>query len=107
MHLPVVGPRKPGRSRTDAKPRTAPPRNVRFPFGGMIANWGCFVKSFRIDRTGSVYGNVDVHRGRYRDPLTSPHRLAAIAVVVYGTYKVLGNNIATLASGVDSALTNA
>jgi Flp pilus assembly pilin Flp len=33
--------------------------------------------------------------------------LAAIAVVVYGTYKVLGNNIATLASGVDSALTTA
>jgi Flp pilus assembly pilin Flp len=33
--------------------------------------------------------------------------LAAIAVVVYGTYKALGNNIATLASGVDSALTNA
>ncbi|HEY2447100.1 MAG TPA: hypothetical protein VGI20_15310 [Rhizomicrobium sp.] len=33
--------------------------------------------------------------------------LAAIAVVVYGTYKVLGNNIGTLASGIDSALTNA
>jgi Flp pilus assembly pilin Flp len=33
--------------------------------------------------------------------------LAAIAVVVYGTYKVLGNSIGTLASGVDSALTNA
>jgi Flp pilus assembly pilin Flp len=33
--------------------------------------------------------------------------LAAIAVVVYGTYRVLGNNIASLASGVDSALTNA
>ena len=33
--------------------------------------------------------------------------LAAIAVVVYGVYKALGNNIATLASGVDSALTNA
>src|SRR6266581_1582663 len=33
--------------------------------------------------------------------------LAAIAVVVYGTYKALGNNIATLASGVDSSLTNA
>jgi Flp pilus assembly pilin Flp len=33
--------------------------------------------------------------------------LAAIAVVVYGTYRALGNNIATLASGVDSALTNA
>jgi Flp pilus assembly pilin Flp len=33
--------------------------------------------------------------------------LAAIAVVVYGVYKALGNNIATLASGIDSALTNA
>jgi len=33
--------------------------------------------------------------------------LAAVAVAVYGTYRVLGNNIATLASGVDSALTSA
>jgi hypothetical protein len=33
--------------------------------------------------------------------------LAAIAVVVYGTYRVLGNNIGSLASGIDSALTNA
>jgi Flp pilus assembly pilin Flp len=33
--------------------------------------------------------------------------LAAIAVVVYGVYAVMGNNIATLASGVDSSLTNA
>src|SRR5215469_6456679 len=33
--------------------------------------------------------------------------LAAIAVVVYRTYKVLGNSIGSLASGVDSALTNA
>src|SRR6201998_2748766 len=33
--------------------------------------------------------------------------LAAIAVVGYGTSKALGNTIATLASGVDSALTNA
>ncbi len=33
--------------------------------------------------------------------------LAAIAVVVYGTYKALGNNIGSLAKGVDSALTNA
>ena len=33
--------------------------------------------------------------------------LAAIAIVVYGTYKVLGNNIGTLASGIDSALTTA
>jgi Flp pilus assembly pilin Flp len=33
--------------------------------------------------------------------------LAAIAVVVYGTYRVLGNNIRSLASGVDSALVNA
>jgi Flp pilus assembly pilin Flp len=33
--------------------------------------------------------------------------LAAIAVAVYGTYRVLGNNIGSLASGVDSTLTNA
>ena len=33
--------------------------------------------------------------------------LAAIAVVVYGTYRVLGNNITSLASGIDSALSNA
>jgi len=32
--------------------------------------------------------------------------LAAIAVVVYGVYRVLGNNVSTLASGVDSTLTN-
>jgi Flp pilus assembly pilin Flp len=54
---------------------------------------------------------------RVRESMVRKHRgqtmteyaliLAAIAVVVYGTYKVLGNNIATLASGVDSALTNA
>jgi Flp pilus assembly pilin Flp len=31
--------------------------------------------------------------------------LAAIAVVIYGTYRVLGNNIGPLANGVDSALT--
>jgi Flp pilus assembly pilin Flp len=33
--------------------------------------------------------------------------LAAIAVVVFGVYLVLGNNVSTLASGVDSTLTNA
>ena len=33
--------------------------------------------------------------------------LAAIAVVVYGVYRVLGNNIGSLASGVGSTLTNA
>jgi Flp pilus assembly pilin Flp len=33
--------------------------------------------------------------------------LAAIAIVVYGTYRVLGNNIGSLASGIDSTLTNA
>jgi Flp pilus assembly pilin Flp len=33
--------------------------------------------------------------------------LAAIAVVVYGTYQVLGNNIGSLASGVDSTLVTA
>jgi Flp pilus assembly pilin Flp len=33
--------------------------------------------------------------------------LAAIAVVVYGAYSLMGNNIGSLASGVDSSLTNA
>jgi Flp pilus assembly pilin Flp len=33
--------------------------------------------------------------------------LAAIAVVVYGVYRVMGNDIGSLASGIDSALTNA
>jgi Flp pilus assembly pilin Flp len=33
--------------------------------------------------------------------------LAAIAVVVYGVYAAMGNNIGSLASGVDSTLTNA
>jgi Flp pilus assembly pilin Flp len=33
--------------------------------------------------------------------------LAASAVVVYGTYTMLGNNIGSVASGVDSSLTNA
>ena len=35
-----------------------------------------------------------------------PLALAAIAMVVYGTYRVLSNNIGSLASGVDSTLTN-
>jgi Flp pilus assembly pilin Flp len=33
--------------------------------------------------------------------------LAAIAVVVFGIYRVLGNNVSSLASGVDSTLVNA
>ena len=33
--------------------------------------------------------------------------LGAIAIAVYGVYKVLGNSIGSLASGVDSTLTNA
>jgi Flp pilus assembly pilin Flp len=33
--------------------------------------------------------------------------LAAIAVVVYGVYAAMGNNIGSLASGIDSSLTNA
>lgn len=33
--------------------------------------------------------------------------LAAVAIVVYGTYKALGNSIGSFASGVDSVLTNA
>jgi Flp pilus assembly pilin Flp len=33
--------------------------------------------------------------------------LAAIAVVVYGAYAAMGNNIGSLGNGVDSSLTNA
>ena len=33
--------------------------------------------------------------------------LAAIAVVAYGAYAIMGNNIGSLASGIDSALTSA
>jgi Flp pilus assembly pilin Flp len=33
--------------------------------------------------------------------------VAAIAVVVYGTYKALGNGVNSAANGVDSSLTNA
>ncbi len=33
--------------------------------------------------------------------------LAAVAVAVYGVYRALGNNIGSLANGVDSTLTNA
>jgi Flp pilus assembly pilin Flp len=33
--------------------------------------------------------------------------LSAIAVAVFGIYRVLGNNVSSLASGVDSTLTNA
>ena len=33
--------------------------------------------------------------------------LAAVAVAVYGAYRALGNNIGSLANGVDSTLTNA
>jgi Flp pilus assembly pilin Flp len=33
--------------------------------------------------------------------------VTAIAVVVYGTYLPLGNNISSFASGADSVLTNA
>ncbi|MGZ6241469.1 MAG: Flp family type IVb pilin [Candidatus Binataceae bacterium] len=33
--------------------------------------------------------------------------VAAIAVVVYGTYVALGNSVSSFASGADSVLTNA
>ncbi len=33
--------------------------------------------------------------------------LAAIAVVVYGAYRAMGNSIGSLANGIDSALTSA
>ena len=33
--------------------------------------------------------------------------LAAVAVVAYGAYAIMGNSIGSLASGIDSALTSA
>jgi Flp pilus assembly pilin Flp len=33
--------------------------------------------------------------------------LASIAIVVFGTYRAMGNNVGSLAKGVDSTLTNA
>ena len=36
-----------------------------------IANWVCFVKLLRIDRTVSVYSDVGVHSDRCRDPLSN------------------------------------
>lgn len=33
--------------------------------------------------------------------------LAAIAVLAYGAYQAMGNNVGSLANGVDSDLTNA
>jgi Flp pilus assembly pilin Flp len=33
--------------------------------------------------------------------------LAAVAVAVYGTYAVMGNNIGSLANGIESALSTA
>ena len=49
---------------------------------GVIANWVCFVKSFRIDCTVTVYTDVDVYRGWCRDPLASPFNLEALQLVV-------------------------
>ena len=52
-------------------------------------------------------GNEEIPRMRGQTMTEYALILAAIAVVVYGTYRALGNNIGSLATGVDSALTNA
>ena len=53
--------------------------------------------------------NVFVSCGKANGQMMTEYALilAATAVVVYGVYAAMGNNIATLASGVDSTLTNA
>jgi len=48
-----------------------------------------------------------VHSARGQTMTEYALMLAAVAVAVYGAYKALANNIATLASGVDSTPTNA
>ena len=53
------------------------------------------------------YREIAVRQSRGQTMTEYALILAAVAVVVYGAYKVLGNSIGSLASGVDSALTNA
>ena len=48
-----------------------------------------------------------VHRARAQTMTEYTLVLAAVAVAVYGAYRALGNNIGSLANGVDSTLTNA
>jgi len=61
----------------------------------LIAN--CYIKS-RETLRGYVRGQTMTEYALI---------LAAIAVVVYGVYAAMGNNIGSLSNGIDSSLTNA
>ena len=55
-----------------------------------------------------VHARETIVRNRKAQTMTEYIMIvSAIAVVVYGTYLALGNNIASFASGADSVLTNA
>jgi Flp pilus assembly pilin Flp len=58
-------------------------------------------------RTFIGYREIAVQRLRGQTMTEYALVLGAVAVAVYGAYKVLGNSIGSLASGVDSELTNA
>ena len=63
-----------------------------------------------MDLLAQVFVNVREHFVRFHRAQTMTEYtlvLAAVAVAVYGAYVVLGNSIGSLASGVDSTLTNA
>jgi Flp pilus assembly pilin Flp len=58
-------------------------------------------------RTFIRYREITVQRLRGQTMTEYALVLGAVAVAVYGAYKVLGNSVSSLASGVDSVLTNA
>ena len=55
-----------------------------------------------------VHARETIVRNREAQTMTEYIMIvSAIAVVVYGTYLALGNNISSFANGADSVLTNA
>jgi Flp pilus assembly pilin Flp len=68
---------------------------------------GRILKKRAIRIKGEPPGSYKVRSTRGQTMTEYAFILAAIAVVVYGVYKALGNNIGSLANGVDSTLTNA
>ncbi|MFZ1121707.1 MAG: hypothetical protein WB580_16050 [Candidatus Binataceae bacterium] len=63
-----------------------------------------------MDSIQRIYVRVRETLARNRNAQTMTEYImivSAIAVVVYGTYLALGNNVSSFANGADSVLTNA
>jgi Flp pilus assembly pilin Flp len=63
-----------------------------------------------MDLIQRIYVRVRETLARNRNAQTMTEYImivSAIAVVVYGTYLALGNNVSSFANGADSVLTNA